>query len=237
MYIMAEKQVKKRLVYYDTKTKNTSFLKTCNVLKNLGIKNYKFPLTLYDPKLMGADPYDPNISEEMKARVIIELRQNFWYFIREVVHIPVPGGFNVYGLHRGNLALSWCLVNNMNSIIELPRQNGKSISVCVFYLWLYNFATVNSELMLMNKKFEDSRMNLRRIKEIRETLPPYLQFIDINDKNNTEVLESAMNKNKLVAKSAASNEVAADSLGRGCTQPCQWYDEIAFLKYNQVIYA
>ena len=224
-------------VYYHFSTTNKSFLEMHYFLKRKGITNNKFHLALYDPDLAAVDPYDPNISEEMKARVIIELRQNFWYFIREVVHIPVPGGFNVYGLHRGNLALSWCLVNNMNSIIELPRQNGKSISVCVFYLWLYNFATVNSELMLMNKKFEDSRMNLRRIKEIRETLPPYLQFIDMNDKNNTEVLESAMNKNKLVAKSAASNEVAADSLGRGCTQPCQWYDEIAFLKYNKIIYA
>ena len=24
---------------------------------------------------------------------------------------------------------------------------------------------------------------------------------------------------------------------RGCTQPCQWYDEFAFLKYNDIIFA
>ena len=126
-----EKIVKKRLVYYDTKTKNTSFLKTCNVLKTLGIKNYKFPLTLYDPKLMGVDPYDPTLSEEMKARVIVELRQNYWYFIREVVHIPVPGGFNVYGLHRGNVALSWCLINNLNSITNKHWKRNSGGIICV----------------------------------------------------------------------------------------------------------
>lgn len=209
--------------YFDVKTTNTSFIKTCNILKNAGVKNYRFPLTIYDTDLVGVDPYDPNLSTEMKVKILQEVRQNFWYFIREVARIPVSGGVNVYGLHRGNLALSWCLVNNISSIIELPRQNGKSISVCVFYLWLYNFATVNSELMLMNKKYDDSQMNLKRIKEMREALPEYLRLIDNkNDKNNTIVLSSAITKNTLVAKPAATDAVTADGLGRGCTQPCQW---------------
>ena len=226
---MADKKVVKRKVYYDTTTKNVSFIKTCNILKDLGIKNYKFPLTLYDPLLKGVDPYDPEISEEMKARVLLEIRKNYWYFIREVVRIPVPGGFNTYGLHRGNTALSWCLINNINCIIEMPRQNGKSVCVYIYYLWLYNFATLNSDLMVMNKKFEDARMNLKRIKEAREALPLYLQLEDPNDRNNTEVLESAISKNKLTTKPAASNEVAADGLGRGCTQPCQWLPNTSYI--------
>ena len=233
---MAENVVTRK-AYYDTSTKNTSFIKVCNVLKSIGIKNYMFPLTIYDTSIIGLDPFDPDLTMEQKARILQETRINFWYFIREVVRIPVPGGANVYGLHRGNLALSWCLVNNLYCIIELPRQNGKSISVCVFYLWLYNFATVNSELMLMNKKFEDSQMNLKRIKEIRNALPEYMHLVNQNDRNNTLVLESAVSKNKLTAKPSAQDKVTADGLGRGCTQPCQWYDEFAFLKFNDVIYA
>ena len=210
---MEDKKIVKRKVYYDTNTKNVSFLKTCNILKELKIKNYKFPLTLYDPTLSGVDPYDPNLSNEQKARILLEIRHNYWYFIREVVRIPVPGGQNIYGLHRGNLALSWCLTNNLKSIIVLPRQNGKSVCVYIFYLWLYNFATINSDLMLMNKKYDDAKMNLKRIKEVIEILPPYLQLSDPNDRNNTEVLESAISHNKLSTKPAASNEVAADGLG------------------------
>ena len=79
----------------------------------------------------------------------------------------------------------------------MPRKARQQSSLCTYHVILRG---VNQQII-----FEDRY--------------DYLQFIDMNDKNNTEVLESAMNKNKLVAKSAASNEVAADSLGRGCTQP------------------
>lgn len=72
-------------------------------------------------------------------------------------------------------------------------------------------------------------MNLKRIKEAREALPLYLQLEDPNDRNNTEVLESAISKNKLTTKPAASNEVAADGLGRGCTQPCQWLPNTSYI--------
>lgn len=212
-----------RKVHYQLNTKNTSFIKICKLLKDLGIKNNKFHLKLYDKDLMNVDPYDSNLSCEMKSKIINEIRINFWYFIREVVRIPVSGGVKRYQLHRGNLALSWSLINNINTIIELPRQNGKSICVAVFYLWLYNFATINSEMMLMNKKYDDSKLNLRRIKEIRDELPDYLKLIDRKDKNNLTNLESMTNKNKLVAKPTATDETTADGLGRGCTQPCQWF--------------
>lgn len=232
------KKTVKRTVYYHTTTENVSFLKIYRILNDLGIANNRFHLKLYDKTLVDVDPYDPDLTLEQKSRVIKEVKQNFWYFIREIVRIPVAGGVKGYELHRGNLALSWCLSNNINTIIELPRQNYKSISAVIFYLWLYNYATINSEMMLMNKRFEDSKLNLRRIKEIRDELPPYLRFVDERkDINNLTYLESALNKNKLVAKPTANDEPSADGLGRGCTQPCQWYDEFAFLKYNDIIYA
>jgi hypothetical protein len=213
----------KRRVFYHTTTENASFLKMYRILKDLGIQNHRFHLKLYDRELAGIDPYDPELSVEWKARVVKEVKQNFWYFIREIVRIPVAGGLKNYELHRGNLALSWCLMNDINTIIELPRQNYKSISAVIVYLWLYNYATINSEMMLMNKRYEDSKMNLRRIKEIRDELPDYLRFVDERkDINNLTYLESAMNKNKLVAKPTATDEASADGLGRGCTQPCQW---------------
>jgi hypothetical protein len=219
---MATKTVKRK-VYYQTTTDNVSFLKLYRILKDLGIQQNKFHLKLYDAGLATIDPHDPDLSREWKARVLKEVKQNFWYFIREIVRIPVAGGIKSYELHRGNLALSWCLMNNINTIIELPRQNYKSISAVVVYLWLYNFATINSEMMLMNKRYEDSKLNLRRIKEIREELPEYLRLIDERkDQNNLTYLESSLNKNKLVAKPTATDESSADGLGRGCTQPCQW---------------
>lgn len=187
---------------------------------------------------MDIDPLDEeNLTVEQKARVVKEIQCNFWYFVREIVRIPVPGGFKPYEVHRGNLSLSWCLINNINSALILPRQNYKTVSAVCYYLWLYNFVTTNSEIMFMNKSFDDSKLNLRRIKEMRDALPSYLRVQSRYDTDNITHLVNSTNRNKIVAKPTATNEIMADNLGRGCTQPSQWYDEFAFLKYNSVIYA
>ena len=65
---------------------------------------------------------------------------------------------------------------NWNMFVEFPRQHGKTISAVVWYLWVFNFGTTNSEMMFMNKKHDDSKMNLRRLKDIRDALPSYLQM-------------------------------------------------------------
>ena len=45
---------------------------------------------LYDEDLKGVDPHDPNLTKEYKLKIIIESQKNPWYFIREVMRIPVP---------------------------------------------------------------------------------------------------------------------------------------------------
>ena len=211
-------KVLKRKVFYDINTKNVSFIKLYKLLKDLGIKKNKFHLTLYDKDLAGVDPHDPDLSIEMKAKIMNEVKINFWYFIREVVRIPVAGGVKSYEIHRGNLAISWCLYNDLKAIIELPRQNYKSISIAIYYLWAFSYGTINSEMMLMNKKFEDSKTNLKRIREIRDKLPLYLQVIDPKDKSNVTEQMSYVTRNVLVAKSTANDVTAADGLGKPIAQ-------------------
>lgn len=215
----------RKSISYQVNTTNTSFIKMHMMLKSLGIKNNKFFLKLYDKSLMDIDPFDEeNLTLEQQSRIVNEIRKNFWYFIREIVRIPVPGGIKRYEIHRGNLALNYCILKNINTYIELPRQNFKTVSAACAYIWLYNFATSNSEMMLLNKKYEDSKRNLRTIKEIREKLPSYLQFITPSkDVDNLTIIQSYLTNNKIVAKPAAHDAGTADGLGRGCTQPVQWY--------------
>ncbi len=227
-------------VYYQVETKNISFIKMYNVLKSLGVKNNKFFLELKDPMLMNVDPHDErNLSIEMKARILREVQTNFWYFAREIVRIPVAGGEIgggvQYALHRGNLAMNYCFLNDINSYTELPRQNYKSISTVVWYLWLYNFGTSNSEVMFMNKKHEDSKLNLKRVKDIRETLPSYLQFInsynaqgkELKGNDNVEFIDNPKNGNKIVTKPSARTKASADGLGRGKLL-ATYYSDIVF---------
>ena len=236
-------------ITYHMSTTNQSFLDMHYYLKERGIKNNAFFLAIYDTTLIGVNPRDPRLPFEMKKRILAECYRNFWYFIREVVRIPVQGGSvgggNPYKLSRGNLALNWACVNNINFFLELPRQHGKTISVVVWYLWVFNFGTTNSEIAFFNKKHEDSKLNLRRFKDIRDALPDYLKMdaaigrdgSKLKAKNNAESLEHISNGNKIVTKAGARNKAGADGLGRGCTLPMLWYDEYAFILYNNIIFA
>lgn len=249
MVIPAEKQqVQPITIYYQTSTTNQSFMDMHFQLKQKGLVNNRFFLALYDRDLIGVDPRDPRLPQYMKAKVLNECAHNYWYFIREVIRIPDQGGAANsgvrYKLHRGNLALSFCLLNNWNIFLELPRQHGKTMAALCWYLWVFNFRTTNSEIMFMNKKHDDSKMNLQRLKALRAALPTYLQFTNQYGKDGTklrasntlETITHIINNNKITTKPSARSKTIANNLGRGCTMPMHWYDEYAFIAYNKIIY-
>jgi hypothetical protein len=207
------------------------------ILQNEGVKNNKFFLKLYDDGLVGIDPYDENLTPEYQARILAEIIRNPWYFLREVVMITVPGGSKHYELHKGNLAITYCMLNNLNVIEMLPRQHGKTISTVCLYIWFYKFACTNSNILFLNKEFNDSKLNLKRFKDIYDLLPEYLKFSQSkSDTDNIEYIASKTTGNTIRALATAHSEDDADKKGRGNTAPMMWFDEFAFLKYNQTIY-
>jgi hypothetical protein len=157
-------------------TKNESFLRMHRHLRKRGIGNDKFFLRLNDPDLAGVDPHSPNLTRLQKAKVIKEVMSNPWYFYREVVRIPVPGGVKPFELHRGNMAVLWAMHMNVKTCTLLPRQSYKTISTACVFLWIYRFGTTNSNVIFSNKELKDSRLNLKRLKDIDKLLPSYLIF-------------------------------------------------------------
>ena len=236
-----------RTAYYQMSTTNQSFLDMHYYLRDKGIKNNKFFLILYDKDLAGVDPYDPNLSPIMKQKVLRECMSNFFYFIREVIRIKDEGGAagsgKRYKLHRGNLALNFGFMCNWNMFVEFPRQHGKTISAVCYYLWLFNFGTTNSEMMFINKKYDDSKKNLARLKDMRAALPSYLRMSEsigpdgkkIKVPDNTQTVQHPSNFNTIRTLPSAKNATSANGLGRGLTVPIIWYDEFAFIKYNKII--
>jgi len=201
-------------IFYDWDTPNDSFVKMAYILKRKKIKNYNFFLKLYDKELVGVDPYDENLSEEMKARIQREVSKNFWYFIRECVKIAVPGRLKPFAINRGNLAMLWCLLNSINAALVLPRQNYKTQSACAFYAWCYNFSTENSSIAFFNKRSENCKENLGRMKRIIEELPPYLQlFSGRKDTINMTYMKNYITQNSVIAYGSANTEANADNLG------------------------
>lgn len=230
---------------YDIKTKNISFLQTAKDLKVLGIKNYMFFLILYDVSLQGVDPYDPTLDEETRMRIINECIINPWYFLREVCRIADQGNPKgiPYRINRGNLAATFCYLNGLGHYLVLPRQIGKTQSSIAIMNWSFLFGTTNSEFMFINKKNEDALNNLKRLKEQRDLLPDYLQFkitLDeagkvIKGSDNVKSLKNAINGNTIVTKPSARSEEHAEGIGRGSTQPIQYFDEVEFTPHIYTI--
>lgn len=67
-----------RTIIVHKSTTNSSFLQMHYYLKERGIQNNDFFLALLDPGLAGVDPRDPNLSSNMKLRILNECRFNYW---------------------------------------------------------------------------------------------------------------------------------------------------------------
>lgn len=223
---------------YDYNTKNDSFILVYEQLKKEGIKNNKFHLILYDEKLRNVDPFDENLSLETIARIKKECLINVWYYIREIVRIPVPSGVSKFILHRGNLAELFCLNLNLNTIIELPRQHYKTYSAVAYYSWVYVIRAKNYSMIFGNKQLADAQLNIKRLNDLIELLPSYLKtHLDPKkDSDNINLISIASTNNSIKAMSTGRDKASADKLGRGMTVPSAWIDEFAFLLYNDITY-
>ena len=219
-------------------TRNRSFLKMYKTLQELGVKNNKFFLRLYDADLANVNPHDKNLSSVIKKKIVVEIVRNPWYYLREVILLPAAGSSIPFELHRGNLALVWCILNNLNTILILPRQQGKTIGVVSILEWVYDFGTSNTEILFSNKSLGDAINNLKRLKDIRHQLPAFLKEAITNtseDVDNIEGILCADRNNSIKTKGQPRSAVDADKQGRGMTAPFLWFDEFAFLTYNDLV--
>lgn len=217
----------------DYETKNTSFLRLVSLYREMGVTNSLFPLTLLQPQLQGVDPYSPSLTDEQKVMVGIECRYNFWYFLREVVRIPAAGGSDpiAYKANRGNIALSWVFMNNIDSALIQPRQTGKSVSTDCIMIWVLYIGAINTTINMITKDHTLRTKNVERLKKIRDQLPPYLIALSNRDTDNQTDLTYKKLENYYVTGVGQTSESAANNLGRGLTSPVSHVDEGPFIRF------
>lgn len=227
---------------YDINTKNMSFLLISQILRKNGVKNNKFMLALYDKSLVGVNPRSKEVEEstELQLKIYRECCRNIWYFLREVVMIPANGAEIPYEMNLGNLTLTYLKILNINFILLLPRQHGKTVSEVVFDVWELCFATKNANIIYLNKDRTNAVENLKRFRDIKNLLPTWLldNYIadpkkDV-DNQESKVIAKLNNTIKIIAP--GSNPDDADRKGRGLTTASVYFDEFAFMKYNQITY-
>lgn len=217
----------------DHKTSNTTFLRQAQVYKSMGIKNHAFMLALLQPELQGVDPYSPHLTQEQKIKIGLECKYNPWYFFREVVRLPPNGGPRPvpFRANRGNLALIWSFMSNIDTALIQPRQTGKSASTDCLMVWVQYIGTTNTKTMLLTKDDTLRQANIERLKNIRDLLPPYLVNITSADSDNQKELTCKALGNSYVTGVSQNSENSANNLGRGLTAPVLQCDEGPFINF------
>lgn len=215
----------------DTQTTNQSFLRLAGLYKSMGVKNHAFILALHDPTLQGIDPFDPNLSDEYIAKVVIECKVNPWYFFREIARAPSISGINPtrFKANRGNIALFWLFFNHIKSMLIQPRQTGKSFGTGTLFRYLLNIGCNNAKMNLLTKDHKLRVSSIAVIKDIEKELPWYLKLNSRGDTNNMEEVTVVALGNKLSSHLAQMSPKAARNIGRGLTSPIFHIDEIAYL--------
>lgn len=238
---------------YDFNTKNESFINVHILLKELGIQNNLFHLTLFNQNLAGIDPHNPNLPLEIKMMIIEEAHNNFWYFYRELLRIPQAGSENggKFILSYSTIILLYLMYYNKNFIIIQSRQSGKTFIVNaetgrVFNLEnnkVYGSAGIN--LGMVNYAERSLLKNLEQIDNILNLLPEYLRFhkkvfnektmeyTDRKDRSNAQrVYENKSNRNKIYTYVLGDSEDKAKVAARGDSISILSIDEMNFLKHN-----
>lgn len=220
----------------DVDTKNKSFLHYAGLLKTMGVRNHLWPLQLHNPSLKGLDPRDPNLTPLQMAMVAKECKDNFWYFIREVMIIPGSDSLEtvLFEANRGNMAMYWLYFTHVIPYVVMIRQSGKSFGMDVLDIWLLNIRLFFANISLVTKDETLRSANMKRLKDIEETLPGYLKMRTSKDPANSEEIRVSRLKNVLRAHLANKSEKIARNLGRGLTDQHTRFDELAYL-YNIAI--
>lgn len=215
-------------IHYETS--NKSFLRLASVYRSMGIENNAFHLALINPELRHVDPYDPNLTLEQMAMVAMECKINPWYFFREVARVPSQGSIEPVKLeaNRGNIALWWCFFNHAMIILIQIRQTGKSLSTDMLMVLLMMFVCVRTKVNLLTKDDDLRRSNIRRMKEIIDELPPYLDLRGRDDANNTEEITVSKLDNIYSTHVPQASPKRANNMGRGLTSPIFQIDEGPF---------
>lgn len=215
----------------DTTHCHESWIEMAKLMKVKGVKNYLFHLTTLQPELVGVDPFDENNSNAIKAKIALECKSNLWYFARKVARLPTQGSStpSPIRLNRMTLCGWWCLIMNIDVALVAPRQSGKSICFDVDTLRTIHISGDNQDMILLTKDAKLRKINVNRIKKMRDLLPGYLQFHDGNDADNAEELTCNYLGNRLVTGVAQKSKDLADNVARGMTASLLRIDEIGYI--------
>jgi hypothetical protein len=225
--------------FYDFAPSNKSFIQTAKELKTLGIKNYYSFLQIIDPRVADIDPFKPDISKMEVQALMQELKHNFWFFARTVARIRSDAGVHPFELHRGLAAALWCFDNRFDFCLNSPRQTWKTTgTISTIVLWAFQLSQ-NLNVHFFGKETDNTKKNLRNLKDSIELLPEWLQFKRYQGddgkvkktRQSTEILENKLLHNRLDIHPKPTSLGHAQGMARGASAAMLYFDEIEHTPY------
>lgn len=222
--------------FYDFGTKNTSFLKTAQELKTLGIKNWFFMLEVKYPNLgvQDIDPYNPNITPEETGKIHVECKNNPWFWLREVARVPARGAPKPvrFEMHRAGCAAAWCFIHNIDFMLCQPRQTYKT-TVCMLlteYAFIYDLKNV--EIPFMHRDGTRCLKNAEMFRSYVEVLPKYMNpWSKLKKSPGSKSLSYPEHEVKITPVASADSPEKAMDMLRGITLFVGLIDEFEFIKF------
>lgn len=221
-------------------TKNLSFIRIAQLYKQLGIKNNKFMLALYDKEIAKYDPHnltDPSI--ELRLRIAAEAKTNIWYVLREITRVPSAGGLGYvpYIANRYNITLTWIVFNDIDSYSTILRQVGKTTGLLSLDTALLYLMETNYKIGWISKDTAAVQECVDRVKEIRDGYPSYLISMSHKDTDNKEGIDYKALGNSFKTFVSQKSPIQAKKAARGLSMPKQSDDEFAYIDNNEIIFS
>ena len=225
--------------YYDFGTKNASFLLTASELRTLGIENYYFMLEVKYPQtgVQDIDPYNPNITEEEILKILVECKQNPWYYFREVVRVSARGiGKLPLYLHRAACAAIWCFMNSIDFELIQPRQTYKTTVLTAIMSYMMLFEYRDADIPYMHKTETRCKDNVALLRDCITNLPPYMNpWTNNKHLPGLQSLKYEGHNVSIATVSAAKSASVATDKMRGYSLYAWFVDECEFIPFMKAV--
>lgn len=216
-------------------TTNKTFLRTAELFRQMGIKNYYFLLQINNPLIKDLDPWSDELTDIQKSMILNECNENIWYILREVIKI---GGRRFRG-NRAVISFIWSCVNHIPTTILMPRQSGKTVGMQVLAFIMQYLLGRGYRTGLITLAAANRMQFVEALKKIRAGLPEYLTNMTYKDKDagNTLTYQAfgEEEKNTFEVRVPSGGEDGAENVSRGSTFEALLYDEPAWTKYIENI--
>lgn len=223
----------------DYNTKNKSFIGVSNFLKEKGIQNYDFMLELKDESIQGLDYFnEEDLTAQQKIDIVTECKNNFWFFLREIVKISLYGKNKepvIFPLTRATLPTFFLYINNFDIIKMAPRQSLNTTSSLICLLWSFFYHNKNSCFNIVSSNLVNSRKYTVLLKSIKDELPSYLKP---HSNSQTELINLKNNdlNNKMNINASGMNENKAKLKAKSINGDVVLFEDFQNIKFNKILY-